>query len=66
MNQFFISPHSFCIADERTQIICHFYRHENKKGQANPHIRIVLEGELKVLRDGTLTYVLEKGNFVAD
>ena len=66
MNQFFICPHSFCIADERTQIICHFHRHENKKGQANPHIRIVLEGELKVLRDGTLTYVLEKGNFVAE
>lgn len=26
------------------------------KGQTNPYIRIVLEGELEVLRDGTLTY----------
>ena len=26
------------------------------KGQTNPYIRIVLAGELEVLRDGTLTY----------
>ena len=37
-----------------------------EKGQNNPHIRIVLEGELQVMRDGTLTYVLEKGNFVSE
>ncbi|KAL7540124.1 hypothetical protein ACHAWF_006599, partial [Thalassiosira exigua] len=35
-------------------------------GAHNPHIRIVLEGELEVLRDGTLTYVLEEGNFVSE
>jgi len=36
------------------------------QGQPNPHIRIVLEGELQVLRDGTLTYLLEKGSFVSE
>ncbi|KAL9179713.1 hypothetical protein ACHAXT_009003 [Thalassiosira profunda] len=36
------------------------------QGSANPHLRVVLEGELEVLRDGTLTYVLEKGNFVSE
>jgi len=36
------------------------------QGCANPYIRVVLEGELEVLRDGTLTYVLEKGNFVSE
>lgn len=36
------------------------------QGQPNPHIRIVLEGELQVLRDGTLTYILEKGSFVSE
>mmetsp|Transcript_27466 Transcript_27466/g.45067 ORF Transcript_27466/g.45067 Transcript_27466/m.45067 type:complete len:540 (-) Transcript_27466:545-2164(-) len=36
------------------------------QGYPNPNIRIVLEGELQVLRDGTLTYVLEKGNFVSE
>mmetsp|Transcript_23425 Transcript_23425/g.33460 ORF Transcript_23425/g.33460 Transcript_23425/m.33460 type:complete len:530 (+) Transcript_23425:267-1856(+) len=36
------------------------------QGTANPNVRIVIEGELEVLRDGTLTYVLEKGNFVSE
>ena len=36
------------------------------QGTANPKVRIVIEGELEVLRDGTLTYVLEKGNFVSE
>ena len=34
--------------------------------EANPYIRIVVEGEMEVLRDGTLTYVLERGNFVSE
>ena len=37
-----------------------------QQGGTNAYIRIVLEGELEVLRDGTLTYVLEKGNFVSE
>lgn len=37
-----------------------------QQGRANHFIRIVLEGELEVLRDGTLTYVVEKGNFVSE
>ena len=37
-----------------------------QQGQANPYVRIVLEGELQVLRDGTLTYVLEEGMFVSE
>jgi len=36
------------------------------QGGAISEIRIVLEGELQVLRDGTPTYVLEKGNFVSE
>lgn len=36
------------------------------QGQPNPHIRIVFQGELQVLRDGTLTYLLEKGSFVSE
>jgi len=36
------------------------------QGRHNHYIRVVLEGELQVLRDGTLTYVLEKGNFVSE
>jgi len=36
------------------------------QGYSNHKVRVVLEGELKVLRDGTLTYVLEKGNFVSE
>ena len=36
------------------------------QGSANPHIRVVLEGELEVRRDGTLTYILEEGNFVSE
>jgi len=36
------------------------------QGQPNPNIRIVLEGELEVLRDGTLTYVVETGNFISE
>jgi CRP-like cAMP-binding protein len=36
------------------------------QGEANPKIRLILEGELEVLRDGTLTYVLEKGNFASE
>lgn len=36
------------------------------QGFANPYIRLILEGELEVLRDGTLTYVLTEGNFVSE
>mmetsp|Transcript_12258 Transcript_12258/g.26166 ORF Transcript_12258/g.26166 Transcript_12258/m.26166 type:complete len:546 (+) Transcript_12258:86-1723(+) len=36
------------------------------QGFANPHIRVVLEGELEVRRDGTLTYILEEGNFISE
>ncbi|KAL7524175.1 hypothetical protein ACHAXR_000465, partial [Thalassiosira sp. AJA248-18] len=36
------------------------------QGHANPYIRIVLEGEVEVLRDGTLTYLLEQGNFISE
>lgn len=36
------------------------------QGSANPNIRVVIEGELEVLRDGTLTYILEEGNFISE
>ncbi|KAL7452545.1 hypothetical protein ACHAWC_007683 [Mediolabrus comicus] len=36
------------------------------QGSTNPFVHMVIEGELEVLRDGTLTYVLEKGNFVSE
>jgi CRP-like cAMP-binding protein len=36
------------------------------QGQRNPHVHLVIEGELEVLRDGTLTYVLQRGNFVSE
>lgn len=37
-----------------------------QQGRANPFIRVVLQGELEVLRDGTLTYVVEEGNFLSE
>lgn len=36
------------------------------QGEANHFVRVVLEGEMEVLRDGKLTYVAEKGNFLAE
>lgn len=37
-----------------------------QQGRANPYIRVVLEGELEVRRDGVLTYVVEEGNFISE
>ena len=37
-----------------------------QQGRANPFIRVVLEGELEVRRDGVLTYVVEEGNFLSE
>ena len=36
------------------------------QGQKNPFIRMVIEGELDVLRDGVKTYSLGEGNFIAE
>jgi len=36
------------------------------QGQKNRYIRMVIEGELDVLRDGIKTYTLEEGNFVTE
>ncbi len=36
------------------------------QGQKNPYIRVVIEGELDVLRDGVKTYSLSEGNFIAE
>jgi len=36
------------------------------QGQKNPYIRMVIEGELDVLRDGIKTYALEEGNFITE
>jgi len=36
------------------------------QGAANHKVRVVIEGELEVLRDGTLTYLLTRGNFVSE
>ena len=36
------------------------------QGEKNRYVRILLEGELKVLRDGKLNYVLEEANFVSE
>jgi CRP-like cAMP-binding protein len=37
-----------------------------QQGRANPFIRVVLEGELEVRRDGVLTYIVEEGNFLSE
>lgn len=37
-----------------------------QQGAMNRFIRIVVEGELEVRRDGTLTYLLEEGMFVSE
>jgi CRP-like cAMP-binding protein len=36
------------------------------QGQKNPYVRMVIEGELDVLRDGIKTYTLEEGNFISE
>lgn len=36
------------------------------QGQKNPFIRMVIEGELDVLRDGVKTYSLGEGNFITE
>lgn len=36
------------------------------QGQKNRYVRVLLEGELGVLRDGKLNYVLEEANFVSE
>jgi CRP-like cAMP-binding protein len=36
------------------------------QGENNRYVRMLLEGELKVLRDGKLNYILEKANFVSE
>jgi CRP-like cAMP-binding protein len=40
--------------------------HIASQGVSNCYMRLVLEGDLDVLRDSELTYVLEKANFVAE
>lgn len=40
--------------------------HDYTQGEANPKIRLIPDWELEVLRDGILTYVLEKGNFASE
>jgi CRP-like cAMP-binding protein len=37
-----------------------------QQGEMNRHVRIVLSGTLKVLRDGQLTYILERANFISE
>ena len=37
-----------------------------QQGRANPFIRVVMEGELEVRRDGVLTYIVEEGNFLSE
>jgi CRP-like cAMP-binding protein len=37
-----------------------------QQGSANPFIRVVIEGELEVRRDGVLTYIVEEGNFLSE
>jgi len=37
-----------------------------EQGEAHPFVRVVIEGELDVLRDGVLTYSLEDGNFISE
>lgn len=36
------------------------------QGQDNRYVRVLLDGELNVLRDGKLNYVLEEANFVSE
>ena len=36
------------------------------QGEKNRYVRVLLKGELKVLRDGKLNYVLEEANFVSE
>ena len=37
-----------------------------RQGQLNRYIRLVVDGELQVFRDGISTYYLEEGNFVSE
>lgn len=37
-----------------------------QQGSANPFIRVVVDGELEVRRDGVLTYIVEEGNFLSE
>lgn len=37
-----------------------------QQGSANPFIRVVIDGELEVRRDGVLTYIVEEGNFLSE
>lgn len=37
-----------------------------EENQPNDKVRVVLSGELNVMRDGALTYVLDEGNFIAE
>lgn len=36
------------------------------QGQMNRYVRMVVEGEVDAVRDGTRTYILEEGNFVSE
>jgi hypothetical protein len=36
------------------------------QGQDNRHVRLVLQGELNVVRDGLVTYQLHEGNFISE
>ncbi|KAL7576657.1 hypothetical protein ACA910_005589 [Epithemia clementina (nom. ined.)] len=37
-----------------------------RQGQDNRHVRLVLEGELEVHRNGKMTYLLDEANFVSE
>ena len=37
-----------------------------QQGDMNPYIRLVLEGEVEVMRDGQVTYQLDEGHFVSE
>jgi hypothetical protein len=37
-----------------------------QQGRANPFIRMVIEGECEIRRDGVLTYIVEEGNFLSE
>lgn len=36
------------------------------QGEMNSYIRLVIEGEFDILRDGQLTYMVEEGNFLSE
>lgn len=34
--------------------------------EMSPHVRLIIDGEVDVFRDGTITYSLEEGNFISE